>query len=60
MSKKNNKRTGKGYGKRTKIVPDWLREQKEQDSMQQPQQTQNDESQDNKKRFDEILKGSKI
>ena len=30
MSKKNNKRTGKGYSKRTEVVPDWLRKQEEQ------------------------------
>lgn len=55
MSKKNNKRTGKGYSKRTEVVPDWLREQEEHEPIQQPQQTQNDESEDNQKRLDEIL-----
>ncbi|PRT14994.1 primosomal replication protein N [Bacillus toyonensis] len=55
MSKKNNKRTGKSYSKRTEVVPDWLREQEEQELIQQPQQTQNDESEGNQKRFDEIL-----
>ncbi|KPU55810.1 DnaD domain-containing protein [Bacillus wiedmannii] len=55
MSKKNNKRTGKGYSKRTEVVPDWLGEQTEQEPVQQPQQTQSDDFDDNKKRFDEIL-----
>ncbi|MGG0727262.1 DnaD domain-containing protein [Bacillus paramycoides] len=53
MSKKNNKRTGKGYGKRTEVVPDWLREQEESDST--PRQIQSDELEDNQKRLDEIL-----
>lgn len=51
MSKKNNKRTGKGYSKRTEVVPDWLRKQEEQ----QPQQTQSDDLEHNKKRLNEIL-----
>ncbi len=55
MSKKNNKRTGKGYGKRTEVVPDWLREQEEPEPMQQQQQTQSDDPEDNQKRLDEIL-----
>lgn len=55
MSKKNNKRTGKGYSKRTEVVPDWLRKQEEQELIQQPQQTQSDDFEDNKKRLDEIL-----
>ncbi|MGR5960126.1 DnaD domain-containing protein [Bacillus cereus] len=55
MSKKNNKRTGKGYSKRTEVVPDWLRKQEEQESIQQPHQTQSDDLEDNKKRLDEIL-----
>ncbi|ANS48002.1 hypothetical protein EBGED10_26590 [Bacillus sp. GeD10] len=55
MSKKNNKRTGKGYSKRTEVVPDWLRKQEEQEPIQQPQQTQSDDLEDNKKRLDEIL-----
>ncbi|WP_157418290.1 DnaD domain-containing protein [Bacillus cereus] len=55
MSKKNNKRTGKGYSKRTEVVPDWLRKQEEQEPIQQPQQTQSDNLEDNKKRLDEIL-----
>ncbi|MED1113393.1 DnaD domain protein [Bacillus paramycoides] len=53
MSKKNNKRTGKGYGKRTEVVPDWLREQEE--SNPAPRQIQSDELEDNQKRLDEIL-----
>ncbi|OOR56037.1 primosomal replication protein N [Bacillus mycoides] len=53
MSKKNNKRTGKGYGKRTEVVPDWLREQEE--SNPAPRQIQSDELVDNQKRLDEIL-----
>ncbi|MGN4267826.1 DnaD domain-containing protein [Bacillus cereus group sp. BCN115] len=55
MSKKNNKRTGKGYSKRTEVVPDWLRKQEEQEPIQQPHQTQSDDLKDNKKRLDEIL-----
>ncbi|PEM60296.1 DnaD domain-containing protein [Bacillus toyonensis] len=55
MSKKNNKRTGKGYGKRTEIVPDWLREQEEPEPIQQPQQTQSDDPEDDQKRLNEIL-----
>ncbi|HDR8054661.1 TPA: DnaD domain protein, partial [Bacillus cereus] len=55
MSKKNNKRTGKGYSKRTEVVPDWLRKQEEQEPIQQPQQTQSDDFENNKKRLDEIL-----
>ncbi|PFU84774.1 primosomal replication protein N [Bacillus cereus] len=55
MSKKNNKRTGKGYSKRTEVVPDWLRKQEEQEPIQQPQQTQSDDLENNKKRLDEIL-----
>ncbi|MDA2439634.1 DnaD domain protein [Bacillus cereus] len=55
MSKKNTKRTGKGYSKRTEVVPDWLRKQEEQEPLQQPQQTQSDNLEDNKKRLDEIL-----
>ncbi|MRB61693.1 DnaD domain protein, partial [Bacillus thuringiensis] len=55
MSKKNNKRTGKGHSKRTEVVPDWLRKQEEQEPIQQPQQTQSDDLEDNKKRLDEIL-----
>lgn len=55
MSKKNNKRTGKGYSKRTEVVPDWLRKQEEQEPIQQPHQTQSDDLEDNKKRLDEIL-----
>ncbi|MCR1808255.1 DnaD domain protein, partial [Stenotrophomonas geniculata] len=43
MSKKNNKRTGKGYSKRTEVVPDWLRKQEEQEPIQQPKQTQSDD-----------------
>ncbi|OBW56792.1 DnaD domain-containing protein [Bacillus cereus] len=55
MSKKNNKRTGKSYSKRTEVVPDWLRKQEEQEPIQQPQQTQSDDFENNKKRLDEIL-----
>ncbi|GAB6709614.1 DnaD domain-containing protein [Bacillus cereus] len=55
MSKKNNKRTGKGYSKRTEVVPDWLRKQEEQEPIQEPQQTQSDDFENNKKRLDEIL-----
>ncbi|MEJ9148418.1 DnaD domain protein, partial [Bacillus thuringiensis] len=55
MSKKNNKRTGKGYSKRTEVVPDWLRKQEEQEPIQQSQQTQSDDLEDNKKRLNEIL-----
>ncbi|MEH7218256.1 DnaD domain-containing protein [Bacillus toyonensis] len=55
MSKGKNKRTGKGYSKRTEVVPDWLREQEEDEPIQQPPQTQNDDPEDNKKRLDEIL-----
>ncbi|MGX5433392.1 DnaD domain-containing protein [Bacillus toyonensis] len=55
MSKKNNKRTGKGYGKRTEIVPDWLREPEEPEPIQQLQQTQSDDPDDNQKRLNEIL-----
>ncbi|PEY47411.1 DnaD domain-containing protein [Bacillus cereus] len=55
MSKKNNKRTGKGYSKRTEVVPDWLRKQEEQEPIQQPKQTQSDDFENNKKRLDEIL-----
>ncbi|MGE1026707.1 DnaD domain-containing protein [Bacillus sp. GMs2/2] len=55
MSKKNNKRTGKGYSKRTEVIPDWLRKQEEQEPIQQPQQTQSDDFENNKKRLDEIL-----
>ncbi|HDX9533083.1 TPA: DnaD domain protein [Bacillus thuringiensis] len=55
MSKKNNKRTGKDYSKRTEVVPDWLRKQEEQEPIQQPQQTQSDDFENNKKRLDEIL-----
>ncbi|PGC57665.1 primosomal replication protein N [Bacillus toyonensis] len=51
----SKKRTGRGYSKRTEVVPDWLREQEENEPIQQPQQTQNDESEGNQKRFDEIL-----
>lgn len=55
MSKKNKKRTGKGYANRTEAVPDWLHQQEESEVVQQPQQTQNDDYQDNQKRLDEIL-----
>ncbi|MDA1933020.1 DnaD domain protein [Bacillus cereus] len=55
MSKKNNKRTGKGYSKRTEAVPDWLHQQEETEPMQQRQQTQSNDLEDNKKRLDEIL-----
>ncbi|TKH20347.1 DnaD domain-containing protein [Bacillus cereus] len=55
MSKKNNKRTGKSYSKRTEVVPDWLRKQEEQEPIQQPQQTQSDDFENNKKRLDENL-----
>ncbi|PFD31880.1 DnaD domain-containing protein [Bacillus thuringiensis] len=55
MGKKNSKRTGKGYSKRTEVVPDWLRKQEEQELIQQPQQTQSDDFENNKKRLDEIL-----
>ncbi|HDR6268874.1 TPA: DnaD domain protein [Bacillus cereus] len=55
MSKKNNKRTGKGYSKRTEVVPDWLHKQEEKEPIQQPQQTRSDDLEDNKKRLDEIL-----
>ncbi|PET25965.1 DnaD domain-containing protein [Bacillus cereus] len=55
MSKKNNKRTGKGFSKRTEVVPDWLRKQEEQEPIQQSQQTQSDDLENNKKRLDEIL-----
>ncbi|OUB90293.1 primosomal replication protein N [Bacillus thuringiensis serovar medellin] len=55
MSKKNNKRIGKGYSKRMEVVPNWLRKQEEQEPIQQPQQTQSDDFENNKKRLDEIL-----
>ncbi|EEK89230.1 DnaD domain-containing protein [Bacillus cereus] len=51
----SKKRTGKGYSKRTEVVPDWLRKQEEQEPIQQSQQTQSDDLEDNKKRLDEIL-----
>ncbi|PGQ66232.1 replication protein [Bacillus cereus] len=51
----SKKRTGKGYSKRTEVVPDWLRKQEEQEPIQQPQQTQSDDFENNKKRLDEIL-----
>lgn len=55
MSKKNNKRTGKGYANRTESVPDWLHQKEEPEPIQQPQQSQNNESADNETRFNEIL-----
>ena len=55
MSKGKNKRTGKGYSKRTEVVPDWLREQEEDEPIQQPQKSQSDDFENNKKRLDEIL-----
>ncbi|MGH0614880.1 DnaD domain-containing protein [Bacillus cereus] len=55
MSKKNNKRTGKGYANRTESVPDWLHKQEEPEPIQQPQQSKNNESADNETRFNEIL-----
>ncbi|PTC12565.1 DnaD domain-containing protein [Bacillus wiedmannii] len=55
MSKKNNKRTGKGYANRTESVPDWLHQQEEPEPIQQPQQSQNNESAYNETRFNEIL-----
>lgn len=55
MSKKNNKRTGKGYGKRTEAVPEWLHHREEHEPIQQPQQVQSDDPEDNQKRLDEIL-----
>ncbi|MGE1105916.1 DnaD domain protein [Bacillus wiedmannii] len=55
MSKKNNKRTGKGYANRTEAVPGWLHQQEGPEPMQQPQQSQSDDIEENKKRLDEIL-----
>ncbi|WIV95407.1 DnaD domain protein [Bacillus bombysepticus] len=56
MSKKNNKRTGKGFANRTEVVPDWLHQQKEIKPMQQQsQQVSNEDLEDNQKRLDEIL-----
>ncbi|MDA1774363.1 DnaD domain protein [Bacillus cereus] len=51
----NKKRTGKGYAKRTEVVPDWLHEQEERDSVPQPQQSPNEDAVGNQKRLDEIL-----
>ncbi|AFU14620.1 phage replication protein [Bacillus thuringiensis MC28] len=51
----SKKRIGRGYSKRTEVVPDWLREQEENEPMQQPQQVQSDDLEDNQKRLDEIL-----
>ncbi|MCT6909214.1 MULTISPECIES: DnaD domain-containing protein [Bacillus] len=51
----NNKRTGKGYAKRTEAVPEWLHHREESEPIQQPQQALIDEHEDSKKRFDEIL-----
>lgn len=51
----SKKRTGKGYGKRTEVVPDWLHQEKDTEPVQQPQQTSSDDLEDSQKRFDEIL-----
>ncbi len=51
----NKKRTGKGYYKRTEVVPDWLSEKEELEPIPQPQQSPNEDTVDNQKRLDEIL-----
>ncbi|MGG0704883.1 DnaD domain protein [Bacillus paramobilis] len=55
MSKKNNKRTGRGYSNRTEVVPEWLHQREEPESVQQPKQSQSKDTVDNQKRLDEIL-----
>ncbi|MGN4613882.1 DnaD domain-containing protein [Bacillus cereus group sp. MYBK71-2] len=55
MSKHNKKRTGKGFANRTEAVPDWLHQKERPERVQLPEQSQNNESEDNKSRFNEIL-----
>ncbi|PFS78636.1 primosomal replication protein N [Bacillus cereus] len=55
MSKKNKNRTGKGYANRTEAVPEWLHQQEEPESVQQPKKSQSEDTVDNQKRLDEIL-----
>lgn len=51
----SKKRTGRGYSKRTEVVPDWLHKKEEHEPIQQPQQSHSDDIEDNQKRLDEIL-----
>ncbi|WP_459503049.1 DnaD domain-containing protein [Bacillus sp. C1] len=56
MSKKNKKRTGTGYAKRTEVVPEWLHQQEEPDQMLQQPQNGASNIEEERKRLEAVLK----